>query len=111
MKDEKLETQKRKGATQSRVPEDKSMRNSIPPADSNRPDTELDFPIEWISIAAYYIWRSDGEPEGRDVIGKGPKPSYRSSGNSGSFQRDGLSNSLSGQDFCEVVFRGFKELG
>ena len=25
------------------------------------------FPDEWISIAAYYIWKSDGQPEGRDA--------------------------------------------
>ena len=24
-------------------------------------------PDEWISIAAYYIWKSEGEPEGRDA--------------------------------------------
>ena len=28
---------------------------------------EPQFPDEWISIAAYYIWKSDGEPEGRDA--------------------------------------------
>jgi hypothetical protein len=26
-----------------------------------------DFPDEWVSIAAYYIWKNDGEPEGRDA--------------------------------------------
>jgi hypothetical protein len=25
-----------------------------------------DFPEEWISLAAYYIWKSEGEPEGRE---------------------------------------------
>jgi hypothetical protein len=25
------------------------------------------FPDEWISIAAYYIWKNDGQPEGRDA--------------------------------------------
>lgn len=30
-------------------------------------DKEPDFPDEWISIAAYYIWKSDGQPEGRDA--------------------------------------------
>jgi hypothetical protein len=28
---------------------------------------EPSFPDEWISIAAYYIWKSEGEPEGRDA--------------------------------------------
>jgi Protein of unknown function (DUF2934) len=28
---------------------------------------EPDFPDEWISIAAYYIWKNDGQPEGRDA--------------------------------------------
>ena len=28
---------------------------------------EPGFPDEWISIAAYYIWKNDGEPEGRDA--------------------------------------------
>ena len=30
-------------------------------------DKDPDFPNEWISIAAYYIWKNDGEPEGRDA--------------------------------------------
>ena len=30
-------------------------------------DKEPDFPDEWISIAAYHIWKSDGQPEGRDA--------------------------------------------
>ncbi len=24
------------------------------------------FPDEWVAIAAYYIWKNDGQPEGRD---------------------------------------------
>jgi Protein of unknown function (DUF2934) len=28
---------------------------------------EPSLPDEWISIAAYYIWKSEGEPEGRDT--------------------------------------------
>jgi hypothetical protein len=30
------------------------------------PENKTEFPDEWISIAAYYIWKSDGQPEGRD---------------------------------------------
>jgi hypothetical protein len=26
-----------------------------------------DFPDEWISIAAYYIWKNDGEPHGQNA--------------------------------------------
>jgi hypothetical protein len=26
-----------------------------------------DFPEEWISIAAYYIWKNDGEPHGQNA--------------------------------------------
>ena len=28
---------------------------------------EPSFPDEWISIAAYYIWKNDGQPDGRDT--------------------------------------------
>lgn len=28
---------------------------------------EPDFPEEWISIAAYYIWKNEGEPKGQDA--------------------------------------------
>ena len=34
--------------------------------DSGKPENEPDFPEEWISIAAYYIWKSDGQQDGRD---------------------------------------------
>ena len=29
--------------------------------------SDPDFPDDWISIAVYYIWKNDGEPEGRDA--------------------------------------------
>ena len=32
-----------------------------------RPEKKAEFPDKWISIAAYYIWKGDGEPEGRDA--------------------------------------------
>ena len=32
-----------------------------------RAEQEPDFPEEWVSIAAYYIWKNDGQPEGRDA--------------------------------------------
>lgn len=37
-----------------------------PSSDLGAVMNEPDFPNEWISIAAYYIWKNDGEPEGRD---------------------------------------------
>jgi len=30
-------------------------------------NAEPNFPDEWVSIAAYYIWKRDGENEGRDT--------------------------------------------
>jgi len=30
-------------------------------------DGTPEFPHEWISIAAYYIWKNEGEPQGQDV--------------------------------------------
>jgi Protein of unknown function (DUF2934) len=34
----------------------------------NQPSSgDQNFPDEWISIAAYYIWKNDGQPNGRDA--------------------------------------------
>jgi hypothetical protein len=30
-------------------------------------NAEPDFPDEWVSIAAYYIWKRDGEHDGKDI--------------------------------------------
>lgn len=30
-------------------------------------EKEPEFPEEWISIAAYYIWKNDGQRDGRDA--------------------------------------------
>lgn len=48
--------------------EDKSMADPIGESktDSGKLE-ESGLPDEWISIAAYYIWKNDGEPEGRDA--------------------------------------------
>ena len=45
------------------------MAESIlePRTDSGKLEKKPDFPEEWISIAAYYIWKNDGQPEGRDA--------------------------------------------
>jgi len=52
-----------------RVKEGKPMVESVVEArmDSGKPENEPDFPEEWISIAAYYIWKSDGQQDGRDA--------------------------------------------
>jgi Protein of unknown function (DUF2934) len=47
-----------------RAKEGKTMALSESKIGSN---SDPDVPDEWISIAAYYIWKSDGEPEGRDA--------------------------------------------
>ena len=31
------------------------------------PEQQSELPDQWISIAAYYIWKGEGEPEGRDA--------------------------------------------
>ena len=38
-----------------------------PRIDSGKLENEPDFPEEWISIAAYYIWKNDGQIDGRDA--------------------------------------------
>jgi hypothetical protein len=65
MKDEKEQKRKARGPKMP-LPEDKSLGDSVG-AQAMNPDSESDLPDEWISIAAYYIWKNDGEPEGRDV--------------------------------------------
>ena len=42
----------------------KSIRE---PRGTGKPQEEPTFPDEWIAIAAYYIWKSDGQPDGRDA--------------------------------------------
>jgi hypothetical protein len=49
-----------------RAKEKNSMADSITESKTHS-GNEPDFPDEWISIAAYYIWKNDGEPEGRDA--------------------------------------------
>src|SRR5262247_2324666 len=52
-----------------RAKEGKPMAESIldPRMDSGKLEKEPDFPEEWISIAAYYIWKNDGQPHGQDA--------------------------------------------
>lgn len=48
-------------------------RGSVPPikltTKTGADDSVImpDFPDEWISIAAYYIWKNDGQPDGQDA--------------------------------------------
>lgn len=35
--------------------------------ESEQKATQPDIPETWITIAAYYIWKNEGEPEGKDV--------------------------------------------
>ena len=30
-------------------------------------EKEPNFPDEWVAIAAYYSWKNDGQPEGKDA--------------------------------------------
>jgi len=45
------------------------MAESIlePRTDSGKLEKKPRFPEEWISIAAYYIWKNDGQPDGQDA--------------------------------------------
>jgi len=42
---------------------------SAPKPQSEKDDSVKapDFPDEWISIAAYYIWKSEGQPDGQEA--------------------------------------------
>lgn len=45
------------------------MAESIlePKTDPGKVGKAPDFPEEWISIAAYYNWKNDGQPDGQDA--------------------------------------------
>ena len=67
MKNENENTRKRRGATKG-PSEERSMSDTLgdePIFKGN--EGEVDLPDEWISIAAYYIWKNDGGLEGRDA--------------------------------------------
>jgi hypothetical protein len=52
-----------------KVKEGNPMADSRPELrpNSGKVEQERDFPEEWISIAAYYIWKNDGQPDGQDA--------------------------------------------
>jgi Protein of unknown function (DUF2934) len=58
---------KRRAPVKAREKESKmaDVMKELPMASSSQKEPSL--PDEWISIAAYYIWKSEGEPEGRDA--------------------------------------------
>jgi hypothetical protein len=61
-------SKKRRKPNRARGKEDNVMpdvMNDQPTGSSSQ--GEQSFPDEWISIAAYYIWKNDGQPEGRDA--------------------------------------------
>ena len=66
----KNQTKRRSPKSQNaRAKEGKPMSESIiePRMNSGKFGNEPDFPEEWISIAAYYIWKNDGQPDGQDA--------------------------------------------
>jgi hypothetical protein len=68
VKDEKGNTRKRRGATKGSPKEEHSMPDTMGDLSTGSGNEyEPNLPDEWISIAAYYIWKNDGEPEGRDA--------------------------------------------
>jgi Protein of unknown function (DUF2934) len=58
---------KRRAPVKARAKENKmaDVMEDQPMGSSSQEEPSL--PDEWISIAAYYIWKSEGEPEGRDA--------------------------------------------
>lgn len=43
------------------------MADSLMESKRDKMDQTPDFPEEWISVAAYYIWKRDGQTEGQDA--------------------------------------------
>jgi hypothetical protein len=58
-----------KARTRTRKPRAKEEKIMADPLSESKigSNSDPDLPDEWISIAAYYIWKNDGEPEGRDA--------------------------------------------
>jgi len=51
----------------SESPMEKIQEEESPITEREQMNTEPNFPDEWLSIAAYYIWKRDGEHEGKDI--------------------------------------------
>ena len=58
---------KRRAPVKARAEENKMADVTEDQAMGSSSQEEPSVPDEWISIAAYYIWKSEGEPEGRDA--------------------------------------------
>jgi hypothetical protein len=58
---------KRRAPVKARAKENKMADVMEDQPMGSRGQDEPSFPDEWVSIAAYYIWKSEGEPEGRDA--------------------------------------------
>jgi Protein of unknown function (DUF2934) len=41
--------------------------NFMADSTSDNVKREVDYPDEWVAIAAYYIWKNEGEPDGQDA--------------------------------------------
>ena len=59
--------EKRRASVKARAEENKmaDVREDQQMGSSSQEEPSV--PDEWISIAAYYIWKSEGEPKGRDA--------------------------------------------
>ena len=68
MKTDDDKIRKRRAPVKARAKENKmaDVMKDLPMASSSQ--GEPSFPDEWISIAAYYIWKSEGEPDGQGSL-------------------------------------------
>lgn len=62
---EKGRSQRSRRPQKTRAKANKS--GALPEPSIQSADKEPDFPHEWIAVAAYYLWESEGEPEGREA--------------------------------------------
>jgi hypothetical protein len=68
VRDENEQKRKRRGASKGSPKEEHSMPDTMGDQRTGSDnEEESNFPDEWISIAAYYIWKNDGQPDGRDA--------------------------------------------
>jgi len=64
LENDKKQTKRRSPSKRPRAEEGDPMAQSMEP---KRDEESPDFPDEWISIAAYYIWKNEGQPEGQEA--------------------------------------------
>jgi hypothetical protein len=63
---EKEKKQRTRRAPRGRVKQAVSS-DDLPERSTQSGEPRADFPHEWIAIAAYYLWKSEGEPKGREA--------------------------------------------